>query len=81
MPATDLASWFVLMAPAETPNDVVNLLNQKVNEILAQPEVRQRIIEMGLVPMGGSAQLVLDRMRQDSGKWGSIIRTSKVKVE
>ncbi|WP_428564874.1 Bug family tripartite tricarboxylate transporter substrate binding protein [Ramlibacter sp.] len=77
----DLASWFVLMAPAGTPDDVVANLNKEVNAVLAQPDVRQRLLDIGLVPLGGTPQDVTDRMRQDSGKWGSIIRTARVKVE
>jgi tripartite-type tricarboxylate transporter receptor subunit TctC len=80
LPAADLASWFVLMAPAKTPDDVVATLNAKVNEILAQPEVKQRLINIGLMPMGGSPQSIVDRMRHDSGKWGSIIRSAHVKI-
>jgi tripartite-type tricarboxylate transporter receptor subunit TctC len=80
IPGPDLASWFVLMAPAGTPNEVVSALNESVNEILKQPDVRERLYKIGLVPMGGSSQAVTDRMRQDSGKWGSIIRSAHVKV-
>jgi tripartite-type tricarboxylate transporter receptor subunit TctC len=81
LPSPDLASWFVLMAPSATPDDVVDRLNKTVNEILQQPDVRQRIIDIGLLPIGGSVESITDRMRQDSGKWGSIIRSAKVRVD
>jgi tripartite-type tricarboxylate transporter receptor subunit TctC len=81
LPGVDLASWFVLMAPAATPPEIVEQLNRTLNDILQQPELRQRFIDIGLVPIGGSVQSITDRMRQDSGKWGSIIRSAHVRVD
>jgi tripartite-type tricarboxylate transporter receptor subunit TctC len=81
LPDVDLASWFVLMAPSGTPDAVVTLLNQKINVILAQPDIRKRLIDLGLVPIGGTPESIATRMRQDSGKWGSIIRSANVKLE
>jgi tripartite-type tricarboxylate transporter receptor subunit TctC len=81
LPDVDLASWFVLMAPSDTPDAVVALLNQKINVILSQPDIRKRLIDLGLVPFGGTPESIATRMRQDSGKWGSIIRSANVKLE
>ncbi|MBN9427734.1 MAG: tripartite tricarboxylate transporter substrate binding protein [Burkholderiales bacterium] len=80
LPSVDLSSWFVLMAPAATPDAIVNDLNQRINAILKQADVRTRLLELGMAPTGGSTQEMLDRMRQDSGKWGAIIRGAKISV-
>lgn len=81
LPDTDLSSWFVLMAPTGTPAQVVQTLNREVNKALAKPEIRDRLLRLGLVPMGGTPQQLEARMQQDSGKWGAIIRAANVKLD
>ncbi len=81
LPDTDLSSWFVLMAPTGTPAPVVETLNREVNKALAKPEIRDRLLRLGLVPMGGTPQQLDARMKQDSGKWGAIIRAANVKLD
>jgi tripartite-type tricarboxylate transporter receptor subunit TctC len=81
LPDADLASWFVLMAPSGTPDAVVNLLNEKVNVILQAPEVKQRLVSLGLSPLGGTPAAMRDRMKADSEKWGEVIRSANVKVD
>jgi tripartite-type tricarboxylate transporter receptor subunit TctC len=81
LPSNDLSSWFGLLAPAGTPPQMIETINREVNKALAKPEVRQRLIKLGLVPLGGTPQQFEDRMRQDSGKWGAIIRDAAVKLD
>jgi len=81
MPDTDMASWFVLMAPAATPDSVVNLLNQKINTILAKPEIRKQLLELGEIAVGGSPKDLSDRMKADGAKWIKVIEDGKVKID
>lgn len=81
LPETDMASWFALVAPAATPDSVVEQLNASVNRILAKPEVQKRLLELGLIPTGGSAQQFADRMRDDGEKWIAIIKAGHVTVD
>jgi tripartite-type tricarboxylate transporter receptor subunit TctC len=81
LPDADLASWFVLMAPTGTPDSVVNLLNEKVNVILQNAEVKQRLVKLGLSPLGGSADAMRERMKADSEKWGEVIRSAKITID
>jgi tripartite-type tricarboxylate transporter receptor subunit TctC len=39
--------WFGLVAPAKTPPAVVTMLNQKVAQIVAEPEFRKRLADLG----------------------------------
>jgi tripartite-type tricarboxylate transporter receptor subunit TctC len=47
------SSWFGLMAPAGTPREVIDLLNAKVNAVLARGSVKARYAQLGLTPTGG----------------------------
>lgn len=81
IPGADLSSWFVLMAPTGTPKPVIDVLNRSVNEILRRPEVRERFLKLGLVPMGGSQEYIAGRMQQDSGKWALVIREANIRLK
>src|SRR3546814_3088617 len=81
LPDTDMASWFVLMAPAATPDATVDRLNQTVNAILAKPAVQKQLLGLGLVPAGGTPQDLASRMKERSEKWISIIQAGHVSVE
>ncbi|WP_186332116.1 Bug family tripartite tricarboxylate transporter substrate binding protein [Bordetella genomosp. 13] len=81
LPDTDMASWFVLLAPSGTPDAVVTRLNESINRILAKPDVKARLLDLGLVPSGGTPGQLADRMKADSDKWISIIKAGNVTVE
>ncbi len=76
-----MASWFVLVAPAGTPDATVDLLNKEVNKILAKPEIQKQLLGLGLVPTGGSPKDLADRMQADKSKWRAIIETGHVTVD
>jgi tripartite-type tricarboxylate transporter receptor subunit TctC len=81
VPATDMASWFVLLAPAATPDSVVQTLNTSINRILARPDIQKRLLDLGLVPTGGTPQELAERMKADSDKWIATIKAGNITVD
>jgi tripartite-type tricarboxylate transporter receptor subunit TctC len=55
VPGIDLVGWFVLVAPAGTPEPVVTRLNQEMAKVLAKPEVRRRLLDMGVYTDGAGS--------------------------
>lgn len=79
---TDLSSWFGLFVNADTPDDIVDLLNENVNAVMAIPDVQKRLVDLGLMPLtSGSAEDMAQRMKDDVEKWSTVIRTANVTVE
>jgi tripartite-type tricarboxylate transporter receptor subunit TctC len=81
LPDINLATWIFLMAPTGTPNDVVMLLNKAVNQILSSAEIKDKLINMGFVPTGGTPDEMLKRMNQESVQWGAIIKSAHITIE
>ena len=81
LPDEELSSWFILMAPAQTPPAVVASINSEVNKILKKPDVRSSLIDLGLAPMDTSVDDLKKRMRNDFNMWGGIIKDAKVTLE
>src|SRR5437763_13732049 len=51
-----MSAWFGVFAPRGTPVEIVNLLNGKLQAALDEPKLRQRLLEVGGEPLGGSAE-------------------------
>src|SRR4051812_18386920 len=60
VPGFDTTVWFGLFAPAGTSKPVVDLVNSKVNAVLASPRVRESFEKLGIEAVGGSAQTLAD---------------------
>ena len=53
-PGFDVSSWYVALAPAGTPPGAVRTLNEAMNEVMARPDVAERLAAINAVPMRGS---------------------------
>ncbi|MET4576733.1 Bug family tripartite tricarboxylate transporter substrate binding protein [Ottowia thiooxydans] len=79
LPGFELTSWFVLMAPAETPRPVVDKLNTAVERWLAKPETRKRLQELSAQPVGGSPESLARHLESEQRKYKDL--TSAAKIE
>lgn len=68
--------WLGLMAPAGTPQNVVERLNAAVREIVARPAVRKEWAEKGAVPLSMTVGQFKDYLAQDVAKWSRIVELS-----
>lgn len=69
--------WAGILAPANTPPEIVKRLNQAVQEALNTPEIQARYKEMGLAISGGSPEQFSNFMEQESKKWKPLIERLK----
>jgi tripartite-type tricarboxylate transporter receptor subunit TctC len=76
-----MSAWFGVFAPRGTPVEIVQLLNTKLQAVLAEPLVRQRLYDAGAEPIGGSAESFAERYRADYRMWGQFIRDIGLKTE
>ena len=77
----DASIWLGLFAPAGTPPAVVARLNAEINKVLQMPDVREKLINGGVTPMGGTPDEFASFVRTDYARWGKIVKDSGVKLE
>jgi tripartite-type tricarboxylate transporter receptor subunit TctC len=77
----DVVSWNALFAPAGTPGEIVNTLNASLREILADKDVKQRLIELGIEAKAGTPQEIYDRLKSDIEKWRVVIEKSGIEKQ
>jgi len=76
----EVIAWNALYAPRGTPPAVVTRLNQAINQILGQPATRQRLLQMGYEPAGGTAQDLADFAQSERRKWEPIIKKAGIRA-
>lgn len=77
----EVVAWNALYAPKGTPIDVVNTLNAAVNKVLARPETRQKLLDLGFEPAGGTAKQLADMAKTERAKWQPIIKAADIRAD
>nr|WP_264185670.1 tripartite tricarboxylate transporter substrate binding protein [Roseicella aerolata] len=80
LPAAQASSWGGLVAPAQTPADVIGKLNAAVRDAVAQPAVRQRMAGAGADPAASSPAEFANFVRAEREKWGRVVREARITV-
>jgi len=71
----DAVSWFMLVAPAGTPGDIVDRLAQEVRAIIGEPDVRRDLTKLGLLPVSSPPPDELKGfIAAEIVRWGAIVR-------
>jgi tripartite-type tricarboxylate transporter receptor subunit TctC len=77
----DSAAWFGLMAPAGTPQPVLDKIHRETVRILALPEVRQRFDAIGMAVIGNTPAEFAAVIAAETPQWAKVIRDAGVKAE
>ncbi len=73
--------WYGLVAPAGTPLDIVNKLNELVNRSLALPDVKQQLATEGAVPMATTPAAFGDLIAREIPRWREVVKAGQVKPD
>lgn len=74
-------AWHGLFVPAGTPRAVVDKLAADFAKVLALPDVRKKLMDIGLEPIGNSPAEFAAIVRNDYAKWGKVIRDANIKLD
>ena len=73
VPNFDVTSWNALYAPAGTPQAVVDTLNAALHDVLADPELKKRALDLGIDAEASTPAEIDARMKSDIAKWTKVI--------
>ena len=77
----DVVSWNALFAPAGTSPEIVKTLNQGLREILAEPDVKKRLLELGIEAKAGSPEEISARLKSDIDKWRKVTEKAGIQKQ
>jgi tripartite-type tricarboxylate transporter receptor subunit TctC len=78
-PNTDASNWYALLAPAKTQPAVIAKVNKAVNDALNEPEIRDKLVKSGAVPVGGTPESLGTFMKSEYEKWGKVVKERGIK--
>jgi tripartite-type tricarboxylate transporter receptor subunit TctC len=81
VPGFEVVSWAGVVAPARTPPAVVAKLNTEINQALAEPALREKLIALGYEVVGGTPAQFASHIRKESAKWADVVRRAGVKID
>jgi len=77
----EVTAWAALYAPRGTPQAIVDRLHAEVAKILALPETRQRLLQLGFEPTSGTPAQPAAFEKQERAKWGPLIKAAGLKAD
>ncbi len=80
-PGFDATTWNGFLAPANTPAEVVQRLNKAINQILAMPDVQQRLLTAGAETAGGTPEQFAALLKRETAAWAAVIERSGLKLD
>jgi len=67
-------AWLALVAPAGTPGEIVDKLHEEVKAIMATPDVQQRFVDLGNIPLVSPSVAELQRyVKSEIVRWGKVV--------
>jgi tripartite-type tricarboxylate transporter receptor subunit TctC len=80
-PRMDISLWYGIVVPAATPPPIVQRLNVELVKILDMPDIRRSFADQGADIKGGTPGSFDAFMREESTRWGEVVRQAGIKLE
>lgn len=81
VPGYEATIWLGIMAPKDTPKEIVDRLNAEIEKIIASPKIREAWAKQGAVPMTMTPDQFGTFLRGDIDKWAKVIKTAGIKIQ
>ncbi len=81
LPGYEAGTWNGIVAPANTPAEIVDLLNAKVNAGLADPTIKARLANLGASVLAGSPAEFAKLLAEETEKWAKVIKFAGIKAD
>jgi tripartite-type tricarboxylate transporter receptor subunit TctC len=80
LPGFAVDQWYALFAPAGTPKEIVAKLHGEIAKTVSNPESRDRLLSMGLDPVGSSPDEFTAYLKVETQKWGKLVREAGIRA-
>jgi tripartite-type tricarboxylate transporter receptor subunit TctC len=80
-PGWETGAWFGLAVRSGTPAAAAQRLQEEAVRALGNPELRERLLNMGSTPVGGSAESFVASIQAETQRWGKLVRDLGIRLE
>ena len=81
VPGFEATAWFMLLAPAKTPDAVVQQVSRDTVAVLARPDVRARFAKEGAEAVGSTPDRAAAYLKSEIARWGKVVRAANIHAE
>jgi tripartite-type tricarboxylate transporter receptor subunit TctC len=81
VPGYEASAVFGMGAPKKTPPEIIAKLNKEINAVLAEPETKKRLVELGGEPLIGTPEAFAAIIAAETEKWEKVVKFAGLKVE
>jgi len=79
-PGYEATNWYAYLAPAGTPKDVLDRLNQEIVQALRAPDVREQLDRQGIEAKPGTPEELTKYMERELATWGRVVKAAKIQA-
>lgn len=80
-PDIEAVTWVGMFAPAGTPRPIVERLNTEINRIIKEPDIRAKLTQQGIAPVGGTPEEFGAYISAEIKRWTAVARANDIKME
>ncbi|HEU0259042.1 MAG TPA: tripartite tricarboxylate transporter substrate-binding protein [Burkholderiales bacterium] len=81
IPGFENTGWFGIVAPAGTPNDIVQKVYRDTKKALEASDLRGRLFVQGLAPVGNTPAEMAKELKEESALWARVVKERKIQVK
>ena len=74
----EVTSWNAIFAPGGTPPEVIGVLNKAITEVVAMPDVKRKLLDLGIEARASTPEELGDRLKADIAKWTAVIEKAGI---
>ena len=77
----EVDSWYAMFVPAKTPQAIIDRINKAAVNVLAQPEVKERLLGQGAEAVGDTPAHLSGVVKKEIAKWKQVVKSANIKVD
>jgi tripartite-type tricarboxylate transporter receptor subunit TctC len=77
----EVDSWYAMFVPANTPKPIIERLNKAALKVLAQPEVKEKLLSQGAEAVGDTPNQLAEVVKKEIAKWKQVVKAAKIKID
>jgi len=81
VPGYEASGWLGLAAPRDTPAEIVNKLNKEIGAFDADPEMKSKLVDLGIIPMSTTPDEFEKFVASEAEKWAKVVKFANIKTE
>jgi tripartite-type tricarboxylate transporter receptor subunit TctC len=77
----EVDSWYAMFVPAKTPKPIIEKLNHALNNIVRDPDIREKLLQQGSEGVGGTPEALAKIVNNELPKWAKLAREANIRAD